>query len=126
MKNLLEETIKILEEYSKTPSDVLWVGDETVAFSWDYFASIADREYDSGFGGQEVLANLLVVGADWWLERFEYDGSEHWELKTMPIKPAKEYNMPSVFKDDYEDLEVWDYVWGEDTFQEILDKERTK
>lgn len=124
MTNLLEETIQALSNNDKTPSDVLWVGDRTVAFSWDYFVSIADKEYDSGFGGQEVLAELLIVGKDWWLERYEYDGAEKWVFKTMPIKPAREYDMPSVFENDYEDLEVWDYVWCEDTFQGILDKKK--
>lgn len=39
---------------------------------------------DEGYGAPEVATDLLVVGADFWLERCEYDGSEWWEFKQMP------------------------------------------
>lgn len=95
---LLDETLKVLVANKKQPSDVLWVGqavesvydfEDTKVFSisWDEFADIANKEYDSGYGGTEVNELLIVVGPDWWLERHEYDGSEWWEYKTMPIKP---------------------------------------
>ena len=48
------------------------------------------RSLINGFGGAEVNENLFVVGADWWLERHEYDGSEWWEFKTLPTKPPLE------------------------------------
>lgn len=126
MVNLLKETIGVLNENGKNPANVLWVGDTTLHFSWKDFEKMADREYDGGFGGAEVLRKLLIVGDDWWLERHEYDGSEWWEYKSLPVKPSKEFVMPSVFKNYYEDLDIYDYVWDTDTFQEILDKEQIK
>lgn len=101
MDNLLQETITALEENGKTPADVMWVGtreaDESMYFygehkpsagSWSDFEKLADFTYDSGFGGQEIYQTLVVVGENWWLERHEYDGSEWWEYKRLPIKPT--------------------------------------
>lgn len=95
MTNLLKETLEILKAYDKTPSDVLWVGtlppewkkDKKRAIgSWDDFATLADFNYDSGYGSNEVQSDLFVVGDGWWLERGEYDGSEWWEFKTLPTR----------------------------------------
>ena len=86
MTNLLEETNQRLKAVEKTPSDVLWVGNGEYVISWDGFVKIADVEYDSGYGAQEIASDLVVVGKDWWLERDEYDGSEGWSYKTIPQK----------------------------------------
>jgi len=51
---------------------------------------LADVCYNNSFGGQEIAEDLLIVGEDWWMERCEYDGSEWWEFKTMPVKPKDE------------------------------------
>lgn len=88
-KNLLKETLNVLERNGKTPADVEWVGsaDGMLAISWKEFAEIAkDVEYDNGYGGAEVASDLVVVGKDWWLERGEYDGSEWWEFKKIPVR----------------------------------------
>ena len=61
----------------------------------DNFERLATRtEYDSGFGAQEIASDLMIIGEDWWLERFEYDGSEHWEFKQLPLRylPLREVN----------------------------------
>ena len=31
--------------------------------------------------------SLVVVGKDFWLERNNYDGSEWWEFKQVPVEP---------------------------------------
>lgn len=86
--NLLQETIIALTQQSKTVSEVLWVGAEGVGkMSWDQFASVADFMYNSDFGLNEIRENLVVAGSDWWLERWEYDGSEGWSYKTLPKEP---------------------------------------
>jgi hypothetical protein len=88
-QNLLQETLKAMEAHGKSPLDVRWTGtrDGSVVSSWDTFANIAkDANYDAGFGGAEVAESLVVVGDDWWLERHEYDGSEWWEFKRLPMK----------------------------------------
>lgn len=88
MKNLLEETIKELQENGKDESMVKWCGTKNLRFSWSKFKELADVNYDSGFGSTEVAVNLVVVGEDWWLERGEYDGSEWWVFKSFPKSPV--------------------------------------
>ena len=99
LKNLLKETIECLNENGKSTSDVLWVGrnyhiyktKEDVCYksTWGNFTLKANFTYDAGFGGNEIPMDLIVVGKDFWLERHEYDGSEWWEFKTMPVKPEE-------------------------------------
>jgi len=99
IENLLEETIKCLNENGKHESDVLWVGrdyydrkkNEKFCYknTWENFCNKANIMYDAGFGGNEIGLDLIVVGKDFWLERHEYDGSEWWEFKTMPIEPEE-------------------------------------
>ena len=88
MRNLLVETIGTLKCYEKTPTDVLWVGNGCGKYviSWNDFEAIANEEYDPGYGAQEVASDLVVVGADWWLSRWEYDGSEGWKFNSIPLK----------------------------------------
>lgn len=57
--------------------------------SWDDFSKQADFEYNNGYDWQEIPADLVVVGDNWWLERAEYDGSEWWEFKTIPKEPDR-------------------------------------
>ena len=104
MKNLKQETIKILNEHGKTESDVLWIGTEWATIPINTFWEVADREYHDGYGGAEVNTCLKVVGNDWWLERGVYDGSEWWEFKTMPPRPltgAEEEPLKFVFEPYY-------------------------
>lgn len=89
--NFLEETKSILKINNRKPSDVLWIGssDGKYAISWDIFESIANIDYDSGFGGQEIAYDIVIVGKDWWMERSEYDGAENWCFKSIPTKSKK-------------------------------------
>lgn len=86
--NLLEETTEYLKNCDKTPSDVRWVGSYNGEYgmTWDEFAAIANVEYDSGYGAQEIASDLVVVGDSWWLEREEYAGSESWVFETIPVQ----------------------------------------
>ncbi len=96
MTNLLEETIEILENHNKTENDVLFCALDGY-FTFEKFKELARNiNYDSGYGLAEI-ADVVVVGDDWWLERAEYDGSEWWEFKTIPIKPDKEELNPRLF-----------------------------
>ena len=89
MTNLLAETEQELRALHKSPTDVAWVGsrDGTVAGTWERFVALTyDLEYNAGYGSQEIAHDLVVVFADGsWLERHEYDGSEHWAYKTRPL-----------------------------------------
>ncbi len=99
--NLRKETIQTLKENGKTGKDVLWVGDKfgkdsgfyssgSYGFNgiktWTEFKKWANFKYDNGYGGEEISLKMKVVGRNWWLERHEYDGSEWWKYKAIPIK----------------------------------------
>ena len=98
-KNLLQETIKCLNENGRQTSDVLWIGRSYFDYekkehnyyksNWDDFCLKANFTYDAGYGGNEIPMDLVVVGKDFWLERHEYDGSEWWEFKTIPTEPEE-------------------------------------
>ena len=88
MSNLKEETLEELEAHGYSIGDVAWVGSDDYEIPVDRFWELADVEYDSGFGCQEVATDLMVVLDDGsWLERHEYDGSEWWEYKRTPERP---------------------------------------
>lgn len=96
--NLLEETLEVLKRHNKTFQDVMWIGTQNEYITPGQFKEYAHNIwYDSGFGGAEIKEQLFVVGNDWWLERHEYDGSEWWEFKSMPIKPLKLGKFPDIF-----------------------------
>lgn len=88
MINLLTETVDELKEHGKSAADVRWWGsqDGTFAAEWGDFERLANIKFDYNYGAQEIASDLVVVGDTWWLERHEYDGSEWWEFKTMPLK----------------------------------------
>lgn len=102
--NLLKETNEILKKYNKTLNDINWVGSTNNFVDVNEFIKIADVEYDSGYGAPEVAENLLIVGVDWWLERHEYDGSEWWEYKSIPIKPNNKFRLKALTIDQAEKL----------------------
>lgn len=88
MRNLKEETLQVLKDYGKTIEDVLWISNGKVRLPIDAFLKAADRLYDDGYGGTEVIEDLVIVGDNWWLERAEYDGSEWWNFKRPPYQPV--------------------------------------
>lgn len=103
-QNFLDETLEVLANHDLSPKDIIWVGsrDGKYSISWDEFAAIANKDYDSGYGGNEVIDDLVVVGVGWWLERHEYDGSEWWEYKIIPWNTKASLKFTKVFKEDYE------------------------
>ena len=96
MSNLLVETIEVLKNHNKTINDINWVGNGKYYFDVNEFLNIANVEYDNGYGAPEVAEDLLVVGDNWWLERHEYDGSEWWEYKEIPLKPNKKIELKAL------------------------------
>lgn len=82
--NLLEETIEALADENKTLDDIIAIGNSEYSMTVEEFIKLANTEYDSGFGSPEVAMDLFLVGEDFWLERYEYDGSESWEFKRKP------------------------------------------
>ena len=84
MRNLGEETISFLKKHGKKWSDVVGVCGNDFQITKEQFLELADKRYDSGYGGNEVALDLKVVGKDFWLERNKYDGAEWWEYKEIP------------------------------------------
>ena len=84
MANLLNETIEDLAKHNKTFDDVIGICGDDFQISIEDFKNLANKEYNDGYGGQEVASDLKIVGEDFWLERHEYDGSEWWEYKSIP------------------------------------------
>ena len=101
MANLWGETIKVLENYSIKWDEVdavILAGD--CAITKENFEEGARKTYyDNGYGSAEILSNLKIIGWNWWLERAEYDGSEWWELKTMPTIPNETRKITSLTGD---------------------------
>lgn len=86
--NLLVETLSCLENNNKREEDIKFVMLLDKWATWENFKEIAkDINYDEGYGRAEISEELFIVGRDFWLERHEYDGSEWWELKSMPKRP---------------------------------------
>lgn len=86
--NLYEELLDNLKQQNKTIQDIEFVCGNDFYVDVNEFLEIAKRtNYHDGFGTAEIAKDLLIVGKDWWLERQEYDGSEWFEFKTMPIRP---------------------------------------
>jgi hypothetical protein len=114
MANLLQETNEILKENKKSWQEVKWVGCRDFQIPIALFKDLANKEYDDGYGAQEVATDLLVVGNNWWLERHEYDGSEWWEFKELPKEPI-------IYRPDIKKIigEVWK------TLEELNDKEES-
>lgn len=101
MSNLLKETTNKLVECDKTWDDVLWIGGSEFTISIEAFKKLANREYNRGYGAQEVATDLKIVGKDWWLERGEYDGSEWWDYKEYPTKPLEQKSVNRVIMSSF-------------------------
>lgn len=104
MINFLQETTAVLKAHDKDWDDVIWVGTPEFCIPLDEFlALIKDIEYDDGYGVNEINERLIIVGSNWWLERFVYDGKEKWVFKTMPTKPCFLILPPVdfIYKPDY-------------------------
>lgn len=100
MANLLRETLDVLAAHNKDANDVIWAGTEQFEIPLDEFWKLADINYDNGYGGAEIAGDLIVVGADWWLERREYDGAEWWAFVMKPDRPWRKERV-STLKPDW-------------------------
>ena len=90
MTNLLEETLGVMDEFGLTYEDVTYVGSENNQYqmTWDEFESLADMDYDSGYGAPEVATDLEIRFQDGtYFVRAEYDGSEGWDAVIPRVNP---------------------------------------
>lgn len=82
--NLLDETKGAISQSEHSTDDVRFVGsrDEKLGIPWSQAEKVLDVDYDDGYGGQEIAADLVVAFTDGgFLRREEYDGSEWWEYE---------------------------------------------
>lgn len=103
--NLLKETNHVLKKNGKSLKDIKWVGCNEFIIPLENFVTCADSVYDNGYGSQKVATDLVIVGDNWWMERYEYDGSEWWEYKELPQKPSKEKQVKRVIGGMWDSLE---------------------
>jgi len=104
MTNLYVETIHAITRAGFTLDDIAYIGTDPSASgphyscSWKKFKTLANREYDSGWGSAKVAYDLVIIFKNGdWLERGEYDGSEWWELKRVLKVPAKTKSAAEIF-----------------------------
>ena len=98
--NLLKETIDKLSWYGKTLDDVthIFLANQ-YQITKENFMKEANKEYDNGYGGNEVKLNLVLLGDGFWLERYEYDGAEEWVYRTPYKIPTKFGDANAIWED---------------------------
>ena len=106
--NFYTETLEYIDECGYNISDVDYCLMRTnngteVQFDFSTFKDNSDFVYDDGFGANEVNLSIKIVFNDGnWLERWEYDGSEGWELVKVPYKDvSKNFSGKLNFKETY-------------------------
>lgn len=52
-----------------------------------FLETLADINYDNGYGGQELFGTIVFKDGTW-LERAEYDGSEWWAHRKLPTEES--------------------------------------
>ena len=50
------------------------------------FLNSLDFEYNNGYGSQELYGTVWFTNGIW-MDRHEYDGSEHWDIHKYPAIP---------------------------------------
>lgn len=105
MENLKKETLNNITSSNHTINDIAWAKVVYIPLFVDEptshilklnhsedelkdFINSLDYNYDDGYGTQEVYGEI-VFNDNSWLERFEYDGSERWDLKKTPSIPKE-------------------------------------
>lgn len=86
--SLLQTLNECIFSHNKSWDDVIWIGCAEFTIPIDNFIKLAGNtleEYSS-----EIPEDLIVVGKDFWIERFS-DGEfcDHWEYKAYPKKPRR-------------------------------------
>lgn len=83
---------KLIEDDEK-PIILFLPSDRTEEKEREFIDSLSKIDYDPGYGLQE-LYGVVVFKNGTWLSRWEYDGSEGWELNIIPQE--KDYSNVKV------------------------------
>ena len=92
--NFLKETETKIFASGHSIKDVMFIGTEDGKFriAWWKFVEMANFDYDSGFGIQEIPSLIVYFKDNTYMFRNEYDGSEWWEYKVNKIfKESDDY-----------------------------------
>lgn len=93
IKNFLEETKDILKRINQKQKNIIFIGSEEYSCTWKEFQKLANFEYDSGYGNQQIAKDLIIVFNDKTrIIRSENYGSEFWdiiEVFKLPITTKK-------------------------------------
>ena len=91
--NAKDEFIRVVKDHSVIAANVWFhTFNEEVAFKlkplysldeYNNFLNFLDREYDSGYGGQQLFG-VIYCEDGVWMQRGEYDGSEWWDIFKYP------------------------------------------
>lgn len=100
MANLLEEAKELLKECGKSLEDILYCQNDDGWFELALFKELANREYYEDHGAVEAMQDLVLIGNDFWLERFEYDGAECWKYQTKPKKTKTKAKDVQLFDEE--------------------------
>ena len=95
MINAKEEFLKIVNDYKVIGASISfgdsWSESEErfvlkplyTKKNFEDFLKFLDREYDSGYGGQQLFGVIFCEDGVW-MQRGEYDGSEWWNTFKYP------------------------------------------
>lgn len=127
--NLLTETLDYMKEFGKTPDDVMYVKmtkdsglwkklddsyPDEILVDFDAFASVANYEYNNGYGSVNVNQSTAILFKDnTVMHRWEYDGAEGWEYITLP----------RTFPKKYDKRMVSEFLWGKGCYIEDEDED---
>ena len=105
-KELLNElgntlSIKCASIRFKEKEIILRVGHSHAEY--DTFLENLNFDYDWSYGQQE-LYGIVWLNGDAWLERYEYDRSENWTLKSLPEIPSNLIAPVSSHSNDFKSL----------------------
>ncbi|MDQ3063956.1 MAG: hypothetical protein M3R14_14015 [Acidobacteriota bacterium] len=92
MANLLQETQNLINELGLEIENIIFIGSTSSGYAcdWTTFYELANQEYSSGFGWQEVASDLEIVFKDGTrFQRHEYDGSENWNVQEPFVIPTE-------------------------------------
>lgn len=110
MINFYDEIIKTLEKNNKAINDIVWIGTRKYKVEKDKFLEdVKNLKYDKGYGIATINMDLIIAGKDWYLERWEYDGSEGFSYVPFLTEPQeeKEYSRKFIIPDTF----LRDYKW---------------
>lgn len=97
MINMKSEVLDSISRADQCINDIEWIRVTFLDDDYNYTSLISklnptledldvlDIDYDDGYGTPYLGDSSYVVFRDGsWLERYEYDGNEHWSYKSTP------------------------------------------